>query len=337
MMVFNFWHIKRTNGLYYYGLDYLNALSHSGVSVKLLVRNGFYVNPALIPESVTVVYCGFWSFIRHIFTAACCGSYIYTPTPHPFPFIKRQLVVLHDLYPFSGGKGRLKQQLFLLSARISRCHLAYINHSDVYRFYIDAGFPTDKLLYAPNSYPLVSSSSRSLSPVVAHKQRKLRVGLVGTDSAKKNYAALFASALRVTKDSIQIPQFVIYGHQTDYIQSVQSEFSGIDQTLISSDDIDIVDFFSQIDVLVSVAEGEGFGRPIATALGLGVHCLLLDVPVFREFFAGGATFYPTIDELTKTLLSLSIGDVQTPLHFVPPSSAKCAFDDVVRYIIERNF
>ena len=335
-MVFNFWHIKRTNGLYYYGLDYLNALSHSGVSVKLLIRDGFYVNPALIPESVTVVYCGFWSFLRHIFTTAWSGCYIYTPTPHPFPFINRQLVVLHDLYPFSGGKGRLKQLLFLLSARVSRCHLAYINHSDVYRFYIDAGLPTDKLLYAPNSYPQVSSSARSVSPVVAHKQRKLRVGLVGTDSAKKNYATLFASALRIAGDCFQLPMFVIYGHQTDYIQSVQSEFPKIEQTLISSDDIDMVAFLSQIDVLVSVAEGEGFGRPIATALGLGVHCLLLDVPVFREFFVGGATFYPSIDELMRKLLSLSIDAVQTPVHFVPPSSAKSAFDNVVRYIIERN-
>jgi hypothetical protein len=239
----------------------------------------------------------------------------FTPTPHPLPFVSRQLVVVHDSYPFQGPVGRIKRWLFQLSLATSRCKVAYINHSDSKRFVERCVNDVERRVFLPNHYPVAPTLARGRR----YQGGLLTVGLVGTDSAKKNYASLFAVVLaRGLQDQIQ---FEVFGHDTAYFRDVCGGCGQVSVRLLPSDSTSMGAFFDGIDCLVSIAHGEGFGRPIAYALSAGVPCFLIEDEVFREFYAGLATFAPTVDALVSAML-VSDNHVAKQLKsadFPPPS------------------
>ncbi|MFM4828534.1 glycosyltransferase [Aeromonas rivipollensis] len=327
-MIFNFWNIKRSNGLFYYGLDYLKEISSTDSNFLILIRKDIDITDDVFPANCKVLRCSMPLFIYQIFKAFLSGVYIYTPTPHPLPFISRQIVVLHDLYPFAGTSGRIKQWLFLLSAKTSTCLLAYINHTDTFRFYKDNGFPESRLLYAPNSYGQSDQRDFYKKNNTMRKNTSLRVGLVGTDSPKKNYDKLFEQIFKKPKALASL-EFVFYGHETPYYRELTQAYSVVNHSIIMSNEISMSEYFEHIDILVSVAEGEGFGRPIATALGSGIPCYLVDVPVFREFFEGGAVFFPSIESLVTYISMADCEELRKSIDFIPPSQVSLAFNHAI--------
>ncbi|MDC0906589.1 hypothetical protein OAS81_04480 [Gammaproteobacteria bacterium] len=67
--------------------------------------------------------------------------------------------------------------------------------------------------------------------------------------------------------------------------------------LVSSDEVSLESFLScTIDIVVAVGVGEGFCRPIAVATMLGVQTVLIEDPVFREFYSGTSTFVSNVIE-----------------------------------------
>jgi glycosyltransferase involved in cell wall biosynthesis len=112
----------------------------------------------------------------------------------------------------------------------------------------------------------------------------------------------------------------VYGHDNTYFQSLCAKFSEFRILLSKSDKEGLNVFLSRVDIVASVAEGEGFGRPIAAALLAGVPVKLLDHPVFREFFNGGAHFYLDIDDLVQSLREFDLNDTYpaftAPAEFV---------------------
>ena len=211
------------------------------------------------------------------------------------------MLVLHDTYPFKGGIGRVKERLFVVSALTSRCLLAYINTADGLAFYRQHGFDPNRLVFAPNRFPGVVAEHHSKRPA---GEPRLIIGLVGTDSPKKNYPALLSAIQRLGKSQDVV--FEVYGHATDYFRTLLNGFPDLVIRLVESDRVSISDFLAGVDVLVSVATNEGFGRPIAGALQSGVPCYLIDNPVFREFFDGAAYFSLNVDTLvTKLFEALS--------------------------------
>jgi glycosyltransferase involved in cell wall biosynthesis len=322
MLIANFFHIKATNGLFYYGLDYVHALKHRPShilvrpSMAAVLRNHF--------PTIPVVACTGTRYLLEVLKAIRAGETLFTPSSHPLPFLSRQFVVLHDTYPFLGRSGRIKRFLFVLSARSSHCHLAYINHSASLAFFRNCGFDKERLVFAPNSFtvrmPRLERNRKNC-------EKRLIVGLVGTDSSKKNYGSLFAAVRNDGREGSIT--FQTYGHSTDYFCSVQAAFPEIDLQLVPSDQRSVFSFLGQIDALVSVAENEGFGRPIASALQAGVPCYLLETPVFLEFFSGGAQFFQDIPSLLKHLLETWSGPGLPNVSFHPPAHVIEGFVEAV--------
>jgi glycosyltransferase involved in cell wall biosynthesis len=327
MLIANFFHIKATNGLFYYGLDYLYALRHK--PSRILAR------PALTAilrdqfPGIPVVSCTGPRYLIEVSKAIRCKETIFTPSSHPLPFLSRQVVVLHDTFPFLGCSGRIKRFLFVLSARSSRCRLAYVNCSGGLAFYRSCGFDQERLVFAPN---FISDQIARVERNQKTCDGRLIVGLFGTDSPKKNYDSLFA-AVRDLGNSRSFT-FRVFGHSTEYLRSVRGRFPEIDVHLEPSDQTSIFSFLAQVDVLISVAENEGFGRPIASALKAGVPCYLLESPAFLEFFSSGAHFFKDIHSLLNHLVKAWSGPGLPEVHFQPSAHVLKGFSEAVALLDE---
>jgi len=324
MIVANFYHLKNTNGLFYYGVDYLSE--DLGKVRKILVRASLANATRQVLPGVEVVSCTAGSLVREVLRAALRGDFIYTPSSHPLPFISQQMIVVHDVFPFFGFKGKVKELLLRLSLATSGCRVGYINNSDARAFAGKLGADHPKGLFAPNKFP----APMQVAPVGAQPGGPLHVGLFGTDSAKKNYAELFAQIL--LRNAGKRVRFLVYGHKTAYYEELVRQFPEIDLQLVESDKCSLTRFLEQIRIIASVADHEGFGRPIAAALLANIPTLLVQRPVFVEFFQGGAQFRATIPEVVDRILELASEPVIQPVSYSPPAAVVDGYRSAVAYL-----
>lgn len=321
MITANLFHIKSTNGLFYYGLDYLRESSELVRAV--LVRPELAAAAREQLPGKEVIACTLARYLAEIGMAVRHGDLIFTPSSHPLPGLSRQWIVMHDAYPFETGRlSALKRWLLRLSLASSSCKTGYINRSDAKPFLASLGVAGDRLVFAPNKFPPPPGPGSARDRRDA--QATILVGLLGTDSPKKNYELLFAAVRQQGTDS-QL-KFRVYGHDTPYLREILATFPEIDIELVRSDLTSLTAFMSSVDLLASAAEKEGFGRPIATALLMGLPVYLLDRPVFREFFSRGAVFHPDVNRLAQAL-------VQSP-HTRPEGYA--APGEVVQAYVQAN-
>jgi len=317
MIIANFYFIKGASGLFYYGLDYL--ADKKSVIRMLLVRPGLEVFARSAMPGVRVVVCAsvrdVWKIVR---SASKAGDLLYTPSSHPLPFISRQWVVVHDVYPFLGMFGWVKKMLFALSMKTSGCMAAYFEENSL-NFLQAVGVPAQRILYAPNKMPTAAL-------VMAGRDRlragRLTVGLAGTDSTKKNYDELFAAVEAANLQAVLI--FTVFGHHTPYIHDVTKRHPAIQLQIVESESVMLSEFLAQIDLLVSVAVLEGFGRPIAAAMLSGVPCYLMKRPVFLEYFPQ-AFLFDTVEALVQGLASGVDNDLPHPQAYVPPAKVVAGF------------
>lgn len=316
MLVLNFYNLNKTNGMYYYGLDYAKPCTNQVRCILVRPRVVSAAQEAF--PNVEVVSCSGGKMVWEVIKAAARGDFVFTPTPHPIPFVRRQMVVFHDIYPFIGELGKLKRILFTIGARSSRCLAGYTNHT-AQPFLDEVGIARTHQVFAPSRFP----AARTRLDAPDAPGNALIVGLMGTDSDKKNYGALFAALKRLNVKRRII--FHVYGHNTDYYRSLKTTFPDTEMVLVTSDKTSMDEFVGGAHVIVSVTDGEGFGRPIAHALACGVPCLLLDCPVFREFFDGMADFEPDVDGVARRLDTDGFSRVP-PRAFVPPEKVVNAIE-----------
>jgi glycosyltransferase involved in cell wall biosynthesis len=301
MIVVNMWFIKGSNGLFHYGLDYIEAL---GTSVReVWVRNQMLANAVAkrVPSACVRVLTA-RKLIRSAVQVHRRGDLIFTPSPHPLGFLRRQVVVVHDSFPFLRRGGAIKLGFFWIGLALSGSAVAYINRADGYRFLQRCRLDKKRMHYLPN---------RVGDPATSHKDNTLSVGnqivvgLFGSDSPKKNYEALFA-ALRTREHPVPLI-WRIYGHPNAYTDRLQATYSEFVIEVIPSDKLQMHEFIRSIDIAASAAEGEGFARPVALALISGVPTFLLDTPVFREFYAASAYMFETPMALVESIVKLRPG------------------------------
>lgn len=294
MLIFNFYNIKATNGLFYYGLDCL--VENMDLVRSILVRPGMDGEISKVCPNANVIICSKLRYFYELICARLKSDYIYTPTSHPLPLLNNQWIVLHDPYPFESGKfAKLKYLLFKYSLMTSRCRVAYINCSEAKPFLERVGVSPDRMVFAPNKFP---EKNDRLLPIMINCGKTV-VGLFGTDSNKKNYNLIFDAVRCANLNSILL--FRIFGHDTEYFDLIKKNYPDIDIELVKSDMRTIDEFLLEVDVLASASTREGFGRPFASALLAGMRVELLDRPVFREFYTDGARFHDDIYSLVKAL------------------------------------
>lgn len=289
-LVLNLWMLKARNGMYWYARDYVLRV---GQPCLVVLRRGApdALKRAVQAEGWACAELGTLPFLRTMLRAALRGSLVFTPTPHPVPFVRNQVTVVHDPYPFQGTAGRLKRWLFRFGVVSSGCVVAYINRSLCLDFLAPLQLAARQQLFAPNVPPPSASTEKVQSG--AHEAPARTLGAFGTDSRKKNYGLLL-SALAARSDA---PALRIFGHENDYTRELRAQWGDTAFTLVDADAVPLDEFMATVDAAVSVAEGEGFGRPLASAILAGRPCYLLESPSFREFYEGLACLYADLPTL----------------------------------------
>ncbi len=224
-------------------------------------------------------------------------SKIFTPTPHPIPFIKNQIIVFHDMYPFFNHRlSRLKRALVFTASLTCNLNIGHVNNLIKKSIKRIIYIPNSKFFFIPN---YLSKQIQPKKYSLIKQSINFNIGLIGTESTKKSYEFFF-TALR-NRDILDIP-IGIYGPMTDYAKYVLDEFKDLDIKIVNPDNIDLIQFMESCDRVVSVAKGEGFVRPIGIAIKIGVPVDVLDDPIFREFYTELITFHESMDSLINTVI-----------------------------------
>ena len=148
------------------------------------------------------------------------------------------------------------------------------------------------ILYLPNSISPLVLSSYSKSKII---------GFFGTDSHKKNYFSFF-SFLNNYQLSLE---FHIYGTNNAYFSYISSSFPNLNIKLIDSNEVSISDFLTNVSCVVSVATNEGFARPIALSITVGLPIYLIRDPVFEEFYSSSVCISDSYYSLLSCLINFS--------------------------------
>jgi hypothetical protein len=277
MVVVNLFGLKQTNGMYFYALDYMKHIDEID---KVIVNKHLY-SKLQSSERCRYKCCNFFEMLIELVSCIFKGKFIYTPTSHPIPFYNKQLVIIHDIYPFQHGRlAKIKKVLFDFGVFTSRSSVGYINKSEVLPYIKKNKCVSGETLFLPNLIPEVDNII--FSPKMK-KCGEIAIGLIGSDSNKKNYHLLCQKLLdHGCEKNLKL---IIYGHSNYYTDSLISSFPSVDINVIQSDSQSLSKFFSLLDVVVSVAEGEGFGRPLSSAIAVGIPCYLISNPINNEFFS----------------------------------------------------
>lgn len=301
MVVVNMWFIKHSNGLFHYGLDYTEALGASVKEIWVRAETLAQVVLARFPTAKVRVLTK-RQLVVEMFYARGHEELVFTPSAHPVAFVRRQVVVVHDSFPFMGRMGAVKLALFRMAVTLSGSATAYINRSDALRFLQQCGVEEERMHYLPNH---VDDTVNFRSSGVVTIGQQIVVGLFGSDSPKKNYDALFAAVQAEWQGSSV--SWRIFGHRNPYTERLRTTYPELAIEVVGSDSMSMPEFINSIDIAVSVSEGEGFARPVALALMSGCPTFLLDTPVFREFYAGSAEMFETPAALVAALAVLRSG------------------------------
>lgn len=320
-MIVNLANLNASNGMFWYAIDKIQTVSESPITVLINAKLASLVRKEL--PSVTVEEMKRGKAARRIISTKLLrrsSEKIVTFTSHPLPFVPDQTIAFYDDYPFAGRAGKLKRALFTLAARTSGCRVGIINRSLAIPFLASCGIPAHRIFF-DSAFPAIDlhqTRARSAEP-----STPLRIGLVGTDSRKKNYTEIFTATLAI-KQAHDV-QFLLYGAENDYVQELRRAFPEIDLTVVLSDVVGPVAFFDRIDYLVSAARAEGYGRPMGLAAALGVPLFLLRSPVFLEFFGEHATFFDDAASLMQHIVDTRPPAVATTPHLAHVASERSPF------------
>ena len=304
MLVANLYFLKETNGMYYYCRDYMaSTTAQSVIIAKPRLANkirGDWQNWRKNIELVEVGNVASLALLAYLY--ASTRAFIFTPTPHPMPIPGiKQLIVVHDDYPFKGSHlAKLKRFMLAIALRVSNSKVGYINKSCAKGFAetLVPGKLKDTY-YMPNAWP---SGEPAAAEKLSVQDRKIILGMTGTDSLKKRHELIIREIIRQGKS--QRYYFKIYGHANDYTRLIEREFKGkVEIEIVDSDKTSLAQYLATIDAIACASLGEGFSRPIAYALTQGIKCYLLSDAVFEEFYGEISSLHDSVSDLVNALIT----------------------------------
>jgi len=307
----NLFFLRQTNGMYYYALKILSEMEMSGVYVDVLVKNCLADEAAedlVNLEKIKVRGVSNLGFLYFYIRSFFLSAYIFCPSFHPLPFVRRQMVVFHDAYPYRGRLGWVKLFIKKLALRSSNTSVGVVNQTDAVSFFNEVNITSIivKVRFMPNFFSREDVVPRLRGDVPKRRSDgsvKYKIGLAGTDSDKKGYEQFLALHPKKRADF----QFIFYGHETQYWSELQDQFPDLDCLLCHSSTVPPESFLSQVDVLCQVNDQEGCGRMIAFALLANVPVVALWSEVAQEIYGDCIQLSANLEGVWKRLLLADFG------------------------------
>ena len=298
-VAYNLYFLNDINGMYYYGNDYIKGRNIK--SVVIIANKKIYNKIRKLKPNYKVIRVD--SLIELIFIAFRLRKdiLIFSPTAHPIPIMnRRQLCVVHDSYPFNQNN-KIKRLIFRAMYKLTSTQVGYINETDSKQMCnrLLSWCKGEKSIFMPNFWPSINLNHEK-KQIGRNQTKEITAGLLGTNSSKKNYDMLFRSICRlIPKD--EYPRFLIYGQANKYTEKLINDYKDIDITVINSESVEINEYLGSIDTVCSASREEGFNRPIAFALNLGITVHTLTTEVYKEFYGDSIVMHSHIESLVLNL------------------------------------
>ena len=184
----------------------------------LLIKKGLEIEKKNFPNKVFVEFDNFFSLLTFLYK----NKYrvLFTPTPHPIPFLKKQFITLHDFYPFLGLVGFAKYLFFIFGRFTSKSKILVINK------YVEKSvwlyLARNHIIFAPN---LIDVSIKPTKLSCANYS----IGLIGTDSKKKIINLFY----RVYQKA-SIKHVALYGNNSLYAEQLVSCYGSLGLKYVDS-------------------------------------------------------------------------------------------------------
>lgn len=302
---------KNGTGMWQYSIKFLDALSQlnllSGIicnqgHAKLLQQYG--VELILVPDWIGnssqisrlrpllwICYSA-WLSLRLILRKN--KKSIVSTTHHALPFIKNQIITVHDLRPYYHPDSKLQAFYFhyMLPRALKKCSsvltVSYTVRNKISECY---GYPKERTFVIYNAV-----DTSDFTPCKVKKKYLLAVGA----SWKHKNIDSFLRVSDLWKDKFKL---VIVSGKTSYANTLKAYV--VEQNMVDSVEFlhdvpykDLVNLYRESSGLIYPSLDEGFGIPPIEALSCRTPVIVSDIDVFHEVL-GDVAIYVNPDEVAS--------------------------------------
>lgn len=304
MFVINLSRIGRSGtGMWQYSLRFLDVLSKLGVLSGIICSQEhearlqrYQVEIILVPSWVTntskisnlrpllwFIY-SFWLAVKLLLRRG--GFTLVSTTHHGLPFLKKQVITVHDVRPYDYPDSRLQQIYFhrLLPRILQRCqHVLTVSESVRKKIADYYAYPEAKISVIYNAVDTVAFS--------ACTQKDDYLLAVGASWRHKHIDSL----LKVSVIWSSRYHLVIVAGETDYVAELKSyvKQNALDDRVTFRHGVpfaELIALYQHATALVYPSLDEGFGIPPVEALSCLTPVIVSDIPVFHEVLSDAAIY-----------------------------------------------
>lgn len=294
---------KSGTGMWQYSINFLDVLSRLGVLSGIICScehearlKGYEVELILVPSWVTntsrvsqlrpllwFLY-SFWLSVKLSFRST--KDTLVSTTHHAVPFIKNQVITIHDLRPYDYPDSIMQKVYFhlLLPRALMHCnHILTVSECVKGKIANYYNYPAECISVIYNA---VDTNVFS-----ACTEKKGYLLAVGASWRHKNIDSL----LKFSDTWIEDYDLVIIAGHTDYVRMLKNyvEMKNLDGKVSFRHNVafsDLITLYQHASALIYPSLDEGFGIPPIEALSCLTPVVVSDIPIFHEVLSDAALY-----------------------------------------------
>jgi len=294
---------KSGTGMWQYSTNFLDTLSKVGMLSGIVCSkeheerlHSYNVELVLVPEWVAntsrvsrfrpllwFVY-SFWLALRLLIRSD--KQTVVSTTHHVLPFLRNQVITIHDLRPYDYPDSRLQWVYFhwLLPRALWRCrHVLTVSGTAQSKISQYFDYPSDKISVIYNAIDTSAFTA-------CHDKENYLLAVGASWRHKRIDALLNVSALWALEYRL-----VIVAGRTDYVEELKTYVlkNNLEHKVSFRHEVsfsELIHLYQHASALVYPSRDEGFGIPPVESLSCLTPVIVSDIPVFHEVLSDAAIY-----------------------------------------------
>lgn len=237
----------------------------------------------------------YWLFYSFYLSAKIRIKYsnklIISTTHHALPFIRKQVITIHDIRPrkYPDSIFQLINFKFLIPRTAKKIqHILTVSNAVKGQLISVFGLADNKISVVYNA---VSDNFNPTQNIQLKRETGKNILMVGASWPHKNAHEFIDNYFKFDKDL----RLTIVSGETNYRSELEKMVAQLNITdrvnfLSNLTDSELKDIYERSDVLVYPSKDEGFGIPPIEAMAHGLPVIVSDIPVFREILSSSALY-----------------------------------------------
>lgn len=237
----------------------------------------------------------YWLFYSFYLAAKIKIKYsnklIISTTHHALPFIRKQVITIHDIRPrkYPDSILQLINFKYLIPRQAKKIqHILTVSNTVKEQLISVFGLPEKKVSVIYNA---ISDDFNLVQDIPSKRKEIKNVLMVGASWPHKNAHEFIENYFKFDKSL----KLTIISGMTLYraeLEKMVRELNLTDRVNFLSNltDLELEEIYMQSDVLVYPSKDEGFGIPPIEAMAHGLPVIVSDLPVFREILSSSALY-----------------------------------------------